>query len=54
MSADDAWRLTMTEFAAAMRSKFGAPDDKTEGLERHDENMARLAAINKLRDRKKA
>jgi hypothetical protein len=54
MSADDAWQLTMTEFSAAMRSKFGAPDDKTEGLERHDENMARLAAINKLRDRKKA
>jgi hypothetical protein len=54
MAEDDAWNLTMTTFAAAMRSKFGAPDDKTAGIENHDDNMARLAAINKLRDRKKA
>jgi hypothetical protein len=53
MSEDAAWSLTMTTFAAAMRSKFGAPDDKTAGIETHDDNMARLAAINKLRDRKK-
>jgi hypothetical protein len=53
MSEDNAWNLTMTTFAAAMRAKYGEPEDKTAGIERHDENMAHLAEINKLRDRKK-
>jgi len=48
VSSEEAWNMTMTEFAGAMQSKFG----KTETLppvEEHDEAMSRLAEINRLR-----
>ena len=37
----------MTEFSGAMQSKFGKPE--TIPVEEHDDAMARLAEINKLR-----
>lgn len=54
LSEDEAWRMTMTTFAAAMRAKFGAPDEEKihDFAERHDDNMQRLAAINRIRDKK--
>lgn len=48
LSSADAWHLTMTEFSAAMQSKFGKPDTLPPP-EEHDEAMARLAEINRLR-----
>jgi len=48
MSSDDAWNLTMTEFAGAMQSKFGKPETLP-SLDEHDDAMARLAEINRLR-----
>ena len=53
MSSTEAWNMTMTEFTAAMKAKFGEPENKTPTLEEHDEGMARLAAINRLRDKGK-
>ena len=47
MSTAEAWNLTMTEFSGAMQSKFGKPE--TIPVEEHDDAMARLAEINKLR-----
>lgn len=47
MSTVEAWNLTMTEFSGAMQSKFGKPE--TIPVEEHDDAMARLAEINKLR-----
>lgn len=53
LSEDAAWNMTMTTFSAAMRSKFGAPEDKAGDLiNNHSDSLARLAEINKLRDRK--
>lgn len=52
LSENEAWNMTMTTFAAAMRAKFGDPEEKLAGLERHDDNMQRLAAINRIRDKK--
>lgn len=52
MAEDDAWNLTMTTFAAAMRSKFGKPESASvdDMLETHEESLAWLESINKLRD----
>lgn len=47
MSTAEAWNLTMTEFSGAMQSKFGKPE--TLPVEEHDDAMARLAEINRLR-----
>jgi hypothetical protein len=47
MSTAEAWNLTMTEFSGAMQSKFGKPE--TLPVDEHDDAMARLAEINKLR-----
>lgn len=52
-SSDDAWRLTMTEFTGAMQSKFGKPDAEPD-LDEHNDSMARLKAINALRDKRPA
>lgn len=54
MAEDDAWNLTMTTFSAAMQSKFGKPENNIDDLlDRHDESMAWLDSVNKLRDGKK-
>lgn len=50
MSTVEAWNLTMTEFSGAMQSKFGKPE--TLPVDEHDDAMARLAEINKLRQNK--
>lgn len=48
LSSAEAWNLTMTEFSSAMQSKFGKPETLPPA-EEHDEAMARLAEINRLR-----
>lgn len=48
LSSAEAWNLTMTEFSGAMQSKYGKPDTLPPP-EEHDEAMARLAEINRLR-----
>jgi len=48
LSSEDAWKMTMTEFAGAMQSKFGKPETLP-SLDEHDEAMARLKEINRLR-----
>jgi len=48
LSSAEAWNLTMTEFSGAMQSKFGKPETLPP-TEEHDEAMARLAEINRLR-----
>ncbi len=48
LSSAEAWNLTMTEFSSAMQSKFGKPETLPP-TEEHDEAMARLAEINRLR-----
>lgn len=48
LSSDQAWHLTMTEFAGAMQSKFGKPETLP-SLDEHDDAMARLKEINRLR-----
>jgi len=55
MDADAAWSLTMTEFIAAMQSKFGKPENNVDDLlENRERDMAWLESVNKLRDRKVA
>lgn len=56
LSEDEAWNMTMTTFAAAMRAKFGSPKEEelNDIADRHDDNMQRLAAINRIRDKKGA
>lgn len=48
LSSEDAWKMTMTEFAGAMQSKFGKPETLP-SLDEHDDAMARLKEINRLR-----
>lgn len=48
LSSAEAWSLTMTEFSGAMQSKFGKPETLPPA-EEHNEAMARLAEINRLR-----
>lgn len=48
LSSDEAWRMTMTEFSGAMQAKFGKPETLPP-VEEHDDAMARLAEINRLR-----
>lgn len=48
LSSAEAWNLTMTEFSGAMQAKFGKPETLPPA-EEHDEAMARLAEINRLR-----
>lgn len=48
LSSDEAWQMTMTEFSGAMQAKFGKPETLPPA-EEHDEAMARLAEINRLR-----
>lgn len=48
VSSEEAWNMTMTEFAGAMQSKFGKPETLPP-VEEHDEAMLRLAEINRLR-----
>lgn len=48
LSSAEAWNLTMTEFSGAMQSKFGKPETLPPP-EEHDEAMARLKEINRLR-----
>lgn len=56
LSEDEAWNMTMTTFATAMRAKFGSPKEEelNDIADRHDDNMQRLAAINRIRDKKGA
>jgi len=58
LSEDEAWRMTMTSFIAAMRSKFprdekAANAPKPHTAEEYDAAMAKLAKINEIRSRKK-
>jgi hypothetical protein len=48
LSSAEAWQMTMTEFSGAMQSKYGKPETLPPP-EEHDEAMARLAEINRLR-----
>lgn len=48
VSSDEAWNMTMIEFAGAMQSKYGKPETLP-SLEEHDDAMARLEEINRLR-----
>jgi hypothetical protein len=48
LSSAEAWQMTMTEFSGAMQSKFGKPETLPPA-EEHDDAMARLAEINRLR-----
>ncbi|MNQ95341.1 hypothetical protein D3C85_1108950 [compost metagenome] len=48
LSSSEAWQMTMTEFSGAMQSKFGKPETLPPA-EEHDDAMARLAEINRLR-----
>jgi hypothetical protein len=48
IDSDKAWNMTMTEFAGAMQSKFGKPETLP-SLDEHDDAMARLKEINRLR-----
>lgn len=48
ISSEDAWKMTMIEFAGAMQSKFGKPETLP-SLDEHDEAMERLKEINRLR-----
>lgn len=48
LSSAEAWQMTMTEFSGAMQSKFSKPETLPPA-EEHDEAMARLAEINRLR-----
>lgn len=48
LSSAEAWNLTMTEFSGAMQSKFGKPETLPPA-EEHNDAMARLAEINRLR-----
>ena len=48
LSSAEAWQMTMTELSGAMQSKYGKPDTLPPP-EEHDEAMARLAEINRLR-----
>ena len=48
VSSDEAWNMTMIEFAGAMQSKYGKPETLP-SLEAHDDAMARLEEINRLR-----
>lgn len=52
LSEDDAWNMTMTSFGAAMKAKFGEPEEKGPSLDQHDEAMKQLAEINAVRGRK--
>lgn len=55
LSEDEAWRMTMTTFSAAMQSKFGKPDNNVDDLiDSHDADMAWLDGVNRLRDKKEA
>lgn len=49
VSESEAWDMTMTSFAALMRSKFGEPEQKTPALEDYDDAMKKLEEINRLR-----
>lgn len=49
LTADAAWRMTMTEFSGAMKSKFGQPEKKEPNIQKHKAAMNNLAEINRLR-----